>query len=278
MREFSAPLQTVRHCTKAVFYPDPNGGLRLARIQTFSDPRFMEDGWEPRDEKSPRPCIRDAEKLEKNGNQEDLKRAVRRARREAFDLIMCNPELDCFATFTYAPEAVADKADYEECYRALRGFLTNAVQRSGLRYIIAPEYTKAGDIHFHAICNADGLKLTPALSPHTGRPILHHGDPVYNVENWGKGFSTAQKIRRREDRDDTTLAVAKYIFKYMGKNLDGGKIGGRYLLKGGRFRKPMFVLGDSPKEFLPPDLVVEEGKNHYILEGDGFRYEEYDLL
>ena len=277
----------IRSSCKAIYYPNPNNGeMRLARIQAFNKPVYN-------------PATATADKVKKGrGKQitiEDLEdfecdtdnditpdaanvaRAVRRARRNAFDLIMCNPDLDAFVTFTYSPEQVEDKASYDDCYRYLRGWLSNGVQRRGLKYVCVPELTKRGDIHFHALCNASALQLARARSARTGRPLSHHGEPVYNLTDWKAGFSTAQTIRQRADGEDERAAVAKYIFKYMGKNF-GAKVGGRYMLHGGALVQPLTEYGQCPEQFVQ-DLSCANIFRKEIGEGDEHKiYTEYDFL
>ncbi len=266
---------------RATYYPMPDGSLRLARVQVFSAPRFREAGWEEVNagKKADDKFIPEPDYLETadgvglpNHNPADIARAVRRARRAAFDLIMCNPDLDAFATFTYAPEKVADKAEYADCYPTLKNWLSNGVQRRGLKYLCVPELTKKGDVHFHAICNADALQMAEARNPQ-GRLIKKHGDQVYNITNWNAGFSTAQIIRQRAEGEDPRLAVSKYIFKYMGKNL-GAKIGGRYILKGGDLVTPVYAYGDGVGEF----TTGSEECDCFVKEIGDVKYWEFDFL
>lgn len=253
---------------KATFYRLPDGTLRLARVQHISgSPRFRPAGWEELAKSTnfePLPeyresAIDEADFLptEDTRDPANLARAVRRARLLCYDLIQCNPDLNAFATFTYSPEMVEDKTDYAECYKYIRSWFSNGVQRDGLRYIAVPELTKKGDVHFHALCNADALRLEKALNPHTGKPISHNGSPVYNIKNWRAGFSTAQIIEKRGEDDDSTEAVARYIFKYMTKNA-GAKIGGRYALKGGALALPVYDYADDPQTWIataPPSNI-----------------------
>ena len=278
MKKFYLPESALLHNARATFYPTPEG-LKLARVQVFDKPRFKPDGWETvnADSRQEEPPIIGDEDFEKEGkpapDRLDLLRATRRARRNAFDLIMCNSDLNAFATLTYSPDAVDDKESYAECYRFLRGWLSNGVQRRGLRYLCVPELTKKGDIHFHAIANADALKLDRARSPKTGRLIKHHGDQVFNITDWRKGFSTAQVIQPRGAEQDPREAVAKYIFKYMGKNL-GAKIGGRYVLTGGKLAHPLYAYGDGVEDFT--NGAAPQG---YSIElPNGGKYWEYDFL
>lgn len=280
MPKFLLPENALLSNARATYYPMPDGSLKLARVQVFSTPRFRPDGWEAvngEGAKSTAPDIcptADEGSEPRDRTAADLLRAVRRARRNAFDIIMCNGDLDAFATLTYSPEKVDDKTDYAECYKYLRSWLSNGVQRRDLKYLCVPELTKAGDIHFHAITNAAALKLDAARSPKSGRLLKHHGDQVYNLKDWHAGFSTAQLIRRRNDDDDPRLAVSKYIFKYMGKNL-GAKVGGRYVLTGGKLAHPLYAYGDGVEQFADGYSTCDS----YCIElPDNGKYWEYDFL
>ena len=278
MGTFTASDNLIIHPVRAKYYPSSDGGLRLASVQAFSQPRFREEGWESREKKNKRSIFipdPDEEILDHDPLLCDVKRATRRARINAFDIIMCNPDLDLFATFTYAPESVEDKADYDECFKHLNVWLSNRVQRNGLKYVCVPERTKKGDIHFHAIMNGSALNLKPALSPHTGRRLTHKGNPLFNVSDWGHGYTSAEYIRRRDDTEDEREAVSKYIFKYMGKQA-GQKIGGRYCLIGGKLARPRYAYGEDPAEFIG-DLVPKykrEGVQVY----DDLTFSEYNFI
>lgn len=277
----------VTHNVRATFYPNPDGSMTLARVQSFTGaPRFREVGYEDlmiRDTPAPDlpPEIAeeafDLGEYDKPGaNPENVARATRRARLLAYDLIKCNPDLDGFATLTFSPDEVDDKASYADCYRRLRVWLSNGVQRDGLKYICVPELTKAGDVHFHAIANMDALRVEAAINPHNGRVVRHHGDPVYNLTNFPAGFSTVQRVRRRAGDDDPREAVARYIFKYMTKNA-GAKIGGRYVLKGGRLAVPLFAYGDSPEEFFDSTPPAPFEREVPTGNGDSVMYRCYDF-
>ncbi len=282
MKTFLLPESALLHNARATFYPQPDGSLRLVRVQVFSTPKFREDpdGWERIDDgdDTDAPDVPDVgEAVEEHapatGGTAGTLQAARRARRRAFDLIQCNHDLDSFATFTYAPDAVGDKSDYSECYPRLKNWLSNGVQRRGLKYICVPELTKAGDVHFHAIANSAALNLEKARNPKNGRLIKHHGDQVYNVTDWRAGFSTAQLIRQRGDDADPRDAVAKYISKYMTKNL-GAKIGGRHILVGGDLVRPVYAYGDGVEQFASASDLASWGKWETELP-NGARYWEY---
>lgn len=242
---------------KATYYQGADGGLKLARIETFETARFNSETPPPARPKAgaqrrQRDTGEAPEGAEPVRNPEDVRRAVRRVRQKVYDLIKCNPDLDAFVTFTYSPEKV-QKDSYEDCYPYLKTWLSNAVQRRGLRYICVPELTKKGDVHFHAICNWEALQVAEAINPHNGQVVRHKGDIVYNLTDWHAGFSTVQRIRHRQADDDTVEAVARYMWKYMGKNL-GAKIGGRYALTGGKLAKPVHLYGEYPEEFTEGEL------------------------
>lgn len=271
------PQSAVTHAVRAKYYV-LNGIPTLAAVQKFSVPKFKESGWE---------LCRDKEELytrlefaadtaeeKENGTESsvsDIMRATRRSKIMAFDFIMANPDLDTFVTFTYSPERVADKSSYEDCYPTLKNWLSNRVQRCGLKYVLVPERTKVGDIHFHAIMNSAALQLTRALSPR-GIKLHHNGKPLYNVTDWTAGFTSAEIIG---DAAGDRTAVAKYIFKYMGKQM-GQKIGGRYVLTGGKLLRPMYVYGDSETEFF--ELGDELYSRECDIPGGDLTYQEWNFL
>ena len=238
-------LSAVKHCARAKYIPMPDGTFKLVMVQSFSVPTFRSAGWE--DRKPKKGSGVDLAFLDEDEALANVERASRRAKINAFDIIMCNPSLDTFATFTYKPDNELDKSSYDDCYKKLGVWLSNRVQRRGLQYVIVPERHKSGDIHFHGILNSSALDLERAYSPKSGRALSSGGKPVFNLGDWKMGFSTAQIIGDQgEDREK----VAKYVFKYMGKQV-GAKIGGRYCLIGGRdLARPRYVYGDSAEELI----------------------------
>lgn len=276
---FTATENLITHPVRAKYYVLPDGTYKLASVQAFNKPRFREQGWEQRQKKNGRSIILEGEEQEdietgREASTSDIERATRRARKNAFDVIMCNPDMNVFATFTYAPDAVDNKASYDECFKYLNTWLSNRVQRKGLKYVCVPERTKAGDIHFHAIMNHTALRLRAAISPKTGLPLTHKGNALYNIADWDRGFTSAEFIRTRGEGEDERAAVSKYVFKYMGKQA-GQKIGGRYCLIGGEIRRPVFAYGDSPEEFLDDGAAVY--RNHVELP-EGLTYDEWSFI
>ena len=269
----------IYHRARAKYIPQKDGSMRLVQVQQFSEPRFRRSGWEASD--SERKALEIAQiDIESDEQREapaldpaNVLRASRRAKIRAFDTILCNPDLDTFATFTYAPDDDLDKASYENCYEILRPWLSNRVQRKGLRYVIVPELHKSGAVHFHGIMNSSALKLIQATSPYTGKPLTRNKLPIYNLTDWRAGFSTAQIIGGEDiDREK----VSKYIFKYMGKQL-GARIGGRYALIGGtNLIKPAYEYGDSIEEFMDAEMLPTYKRNIQI--GENLEYSEVSFM
>lgn len=273
----NVPDGSITYQVKAKFYLGKDGLPYLAQVQKFSEPRFRPEGWEAVEKTKGGAFVENfvesSEEEEKLSKYDNIGRATRRAKVSAFDAIMCNIDLDSFVTFTYSPQSVQDKASYEECYEVLKVWLSNRVQRRGLKYVLVPELTKAGDIHFHAIMNSAALKLEKAFSAKSGRPLTHNGKPLYNLTDWKYGFTSAELIP--EAQGDRT-AVAKYIFKYMGKQM-GQKIGGRYVLSGGDLKKPLYVYGDDEFEFFDESENVAHERTVELDDGN-LIYREWSFL
>lgn len=66
------------------------------------------------------------------------------------------------------------------------------------------------------------------------------------------GYTTVMTVEGESAQDK----VAKYIFKYMGKQLgQGARIGCRYYLHGGRLRLPVYEYADDVNDVLPENLT-----------------------
>lgn len=153
-------------------------------------------------------------------------RAMRRAKNRVDDLIACNP-WDYFITLTLDPEQI-DRSNYDAVIRKLNTWLSNRVQRRGMRYVMVPEYHADGEaIHFHGVISGGDFRLK--YSGHRKR-IGGKLKRIYNVTDWTLGYTTAIKC------DDNSRAVAAYIGKYITKA--DCKVGGRYYLHGGVLREP----------------------------------------
>lgn len=185
----------------------------------------------------------------KSTEKEKIERSLRRARGKLIDLIIAN-DFDLFCTLTLNNEKI-DRNDYEKIIKKLNVFLDNRVRRFGLRYVGVPERHKDGAIHFHFLCNSDGMKLvdsgTVSCSGHK-KPIkistadrlgIPHEErhTVYNIADWSLGFTTAIRTY------GSPAAVANYVGKYLTKQLGDKlpkKVGGRWYYSGGDLARPAF--------------------------------------
>lgn len=133
------------------------------------------------------------------------KRSIARTRTALTDLCLCN-KFDLFCTFTFDPKRYNSKNPMS-CKRYMNNWIRNAKERHSkhLKYLIVAEHHKSGAIHFHALfMNYEG-QLKPS-------GVFQNGREVFNIPHWHFGFSTCCKI-------DNHIAVAKYVSKYIGKDL-----------------------------------------------------------
>ena len=277
------PECNVKHTVRAKYYRTAEGVTKLAKVQQLSFPAFRISGFEDSEGKSEvdvqldklfaeaEASVPEDQTYDQDAEEKNRARVLRRAKNTAFDKILCNPDLDIFVTLTIDPEVVFERDSYDEIYNLIKHWLKNRVQRRDLKYVMPPEHHKNGAIHFHAIMNSSALDLVPAINYHTKNPLYHNGQPLYNVSDWKFGFSSAEMIKGADlDREK----VAKYIFKYMGKQGIEGKIGGRYVLSGGKFEKPIYVYGDSALDF----ILDVEGAYFRMVEHDGGIYKEWSFI
>lgn len=260
----------IKHHSRAKYIRLPDGSLRLVQIQDLSLPVFRLPGYEVNSEELFNEC-EETPPAPGGSHPEYLLRNLRRAKINAFDKVLANPDLDTFATFTLSPDVLSDRSDWQGSYKLLRRWLEDRVKRRGLKYVITPErHHKSNGIHFHALMNSCALRLSTATSAKTGQALTHNGQPLFNVSDWRYGFTSAELIRDDiTDRDK----VAKYIFKYMGKQGVDGRIGGRYVLMGGKLNSPVYIYGDNPHEFMP-----ERGGYFRTSEHDGIKYREWSYI
>lgn len=181
---------------------------------------------------------------------QNIQRSARRAKSKLRSLAHCAP-LEYFVTFTLDKNNV-DRYDFSQIVRKFNTWADNNVRRRGLVYIIVPERHKDGAIHFHGLIN-DALEMTdsgtvrlvsskrprkPRSRKERERWLADGGQVVYNCGRWTLGFSTA--IRLYGDRS----RAISYVCKYIGKQVDDGKVGGRWYYHGGHFDAPVVKYYD----------------------------------
>ncbi len=246
-------------------YPD---GSR--KILVCSSPIFNPDGVELTTSKDYHSHhMEDEPKTDTTANVDE--RAIRRAKQKLADYILCN-DFEWFVTLTFDGSKV-DRYDYSAGVRPLNTFLSNAVQRKGLKYVGVPEFHKDGAVHFHFLMNSalplidsgtvsvEGLKKPVKLATYKRH---YKGKPchtVYNLQGWKMGFSTAIHTYGERGR------VAKYVTKYLEK--DVRKVGGRYFLHSSNLRLPqvdyMTINYDEfPREPFGFPYINQQWKYQYI--------------
>lgn len=171
-------------------------------------------------------------------------RAIRRARSKLMDYVLCNLDLSLFVTLTLDKSKV-DRYDRDLILSKLSVWLDNSVQRRGLKYVLTPETHLDGAIHFHALFN-DVLQMRDS-------GVKWDGKTVYNLPQWGYGFTTA--IYLYGDRNRAAAYVAKYISKQT------EKIGGRYYRHSNNLLSPVVSYGYEDFDSARGDFFHIEGTN-----------------
>lgn len=254
-------LAEITHNMRVKTYPD---GTRI--FTCASSPVFRENGWELSDnwEKHHR-----GSGDVRQGKNEDLQRAKRRAASAVFDLAY-STDFSYFVTLTLDAEKV-NRYDVKEITRKLNNWLDNMVRRKGLVYVLVPERHKDGAIHFHGFFNAalevvDSGTMSP---PDGGKPKsfksaalrsrrLDEGwKVVYNLPSWTLGFTTAIELY------GSRRAAVGYVCKYITKADE--KIGGRWYYSGGALGHPVTELFDGDFS----DFEAVEGVSRYRIDRIG---------
>lgn len=226
-QQFTATADQIYH--NAIVYTYDNGSVDVIAADRLL---FREAGWEPEGREGPRPGPREAGKKAEGDN---MLRSMRRARAKLRRLALAN-EFQYFVTLTLDQTRI-DRYDPKIITKALNTWLDNMVRRNGLRYILVPERHKDGALHFHGFFAADRLELVD--SGHKDSC----GKAVYNLPQWGYGFSTALTLRGEYPR------AVGYVCKYIGKQ-QGERPMGRWYYSGGRLKEPEKTYADLDYEEL----------------------------
>lgn len=201
-----------------------NGEKTLVEILAFDTKKFN-----PTKAEIQRDEITKNRKSKVLDSSASLDRSIRRAKKNIYDYMLCNPSLDGFVTLTMDSVKI-DRYDYKAIIKKLNTWLDNLVRRKGLKYILIPELHKDGAIHFHGFVNSTALDVSDS-GHKNGNKI------VYNISNYRLGFSTLIKIG--DDYLDR-VKVSGYIGKYITKQQSNGCIGGRFYLHGGALELPEY--------------------------------------
>jgi len=285
------------------------------RVTVFNTPTFNPDGWEPATPRRRAAPVAEVEaapveiwtedgifdpfasreandklaaaRAETEAGRAELARQdnIRRAKQKVYDIAFAN-QWDLFGTFTLDAEK-CDRYDADGLKRFARGWLSNRVQRAGLRYLGVPERHKDGALHLHFLMRCD-LCLGTAIGPVTllegykGLGLADSGTvlvegrkkpvklatarrqgykvlrPVFNVADWPLGFSTAIPVYGPPG------AVAHYLAKYLTK--DSEKIFGKRYLAGGDIAREVETL------YTNLDYEAVEGKAYHVAPRRSVKY------
>lgn len=118
---------------------------------------------------------------------------------------------DWFITLTF-DRTKTDASDYDIIVTRLHKFLSNIQQRKcpDMKYLIIPElHADKKHYHFHGLLSdCDGLHFI-----YSGRNDRKSGLPIYNIKDWGYGFTTATRVQH-------SGKASSYITKYITKDTD----------------------------------------------------------
>lgn len=262
--------------TKIKIYPDGRKNIIYSNRQRFH-PEVENDNKETDNETSEASFLGDtpADETDTGSTGGDNMASIRddvlkRNRERVFDIVFCN-HWDWFLTVTFDPKKV-ESSDVSVVMKKLNTWLYNRVNRDGLRYILVPErFKKTNGIHCHALIN-DALDTTYSgrirwgKKSYTEESARRFGfeytdaDKIYNVPDWGYGYSTALPITENAGK------LSVYLTKYITKGND--RIFGRYYWSSRNIdREPHIEYTNSPYD----EIDLPE----YEIPGTGYKV-KYD--
>ena len=243
-----------------------NAKVRFTRdgmclITCFDKTRYHEHGWEISDNfydgqpDKPKPkqpkAKREPTKEEQDKNRKD---SLTRAKKKVFEIASAN-EWAYMVTFTLNKDKI-DRYDPKTVQKSFSAWLSNMVQRKGLKALIIPEYHPTDKaIHFHGLINdtltcvhSNTYKVSGIKSPMKEERVkrlkkcITDSDvkPVYNIKEYKLGFSTAVPLDEQltdTETEKNVTRVSHYITKYCTKDLD--KIFGSYYIAVGKIEREL---------------------------------------
>lgn len=184
-------------------------------------------------------------------SETDLERSIRRARKRIGDYTLCN-SFDMFVTFTIRD----DRQNSEKSKRKIKNWLNHQSSRHGkFRYIVVPEYhSDKQSLHFHALFGGYAGKISEAINPKTGKPLVQRGKKVYQVSGFTLGFTNVKLIGTSPE--DATR-ISAYIKKYITKDMPYFENQQRYWASKG-LKKPLIENNPEPwYQHIEPDWWCE---------------------
>lgn len=179
--------------------------------------------------------------------------SVHRAKSKVFDIAYLN-KFSYFVTLTFNG-SIHSRTDAKEILHTVQNYTRNLRKYDkSISYLFIPEYhADKTSIHLHGfITHSERLSLS--LSGH-----FFKERPIYNIMSWSWGFSTAIPL------DNNRLAVAKYITKYVTKDVQ--KIFGNLYLAGN-------VQRDVSEERTYINFSKFSGVEYQLIDGLSVKYLE----
>ena len=207
-----------------------------------------------------------AKRTPRKSSDEPREDNLKRAKEKIFDITLLN-EFSYFITGTFANNEDLDRTDPKEIIKPLLQWLKHQTQRRGLQYVLTAErHKKSNGIHIHALVN-DVLSLTySGKRMYRGKAwneqdiLKHEKDferfkPVYNIDNWRFGWSTAIPC------DKNRLRLARYVTKYITK--EQKKIFGKYYWSSKNIeREPKIILARTDFESVLAEDFCPNGTSY----------------
>ena len=241
------------------YIPTVGGGVKAVQVMVADRNIFNPDGVELAVGKSERRGSADGDDLgiiedKAEEKAEGSSRAPLAAARRFRDIVDCTPQLNLFVTMTLSPaemeKRLTSRYDYAGIVKLLRPWLSNRVQREGLKYVLVPERHKDGALHFHGFMNeVESMELVENERGLTTKG----GAMIYNMRGYPYGYTTACCIGSDDDR----IKAARYCAKYCTKNTEC--IGGRYYFSGGDLGRPIYKYFHFPYDEAMGDVYPCEG-------------------
>lgn len=211
-----------------------------------------------------RDCDR-AKKVEQALKNARLDNNISRTRARIFELAACN-EFQYFCTFTQ-DQTKRNRFDLSEFRKDLAQLVRNInrgrADSDKIKYLLIPEKHKNGAWHMHGLLKGltdkdlRAFKLSENI-PKRLKDLIKGGTPVYDWTRYRRafGYFTCTKI-------DSGEAVARYITKYISKDLQSGVIeAGQHLFFASQGLKSRDVITSLSAE--PCPITEWDYENDYI--------------
>jgi hypothetical protein len=147
------------------------------------------------------------ERKEEKKRRHCVRSSVSRTKNRVFQIARSNDDWQWFITLTFDRETT-DASDYGAVTHRLRKFLENLRYRKcpDLKYLIVPELHSDGvNYHFHGLLSGcAGMDFVDSGKKGD------RGEAIYNIKNWGYGFTTATEVK---DIERVMAYMGKYITK-----------------------------------------------------------------